>query len=104
MSTFGQELVMRLSAASAAELDQHGKARMTFCQGRHVAVLGAAQQITFPMTRNRPVVRFCRPFPDGDGIHDLTARVSEETRVLRAAHAPLRSHVLHQLFFNTPRA
>jgi len=50
----------------AGHLDQHGKARMTFYQGRHVAVLGPAQQIAFSMTRNHPVVHFCGPFSDGD--------------------------------------
>src|SRR5580704_11454554 len=56
------------------------------------------------MTRNRPVFHFCRPFPDGDGLHDLTARVFEDTRVLRAAHAPLRPQMVHQLFFQcSPR-
>ena len=88
----------------ARHLDQHGKARMTFYQGRNVAVLGAAQQIAFPMTRNRPVFRFRRPFSNGDGLDDLTARVSEDRRVLRAAHAPLRPQVVHQLFFQySPR-
>jgi hypothetical protein len=31
-------------------------------------------------------------------LYGLTARVFEDTRVLRAAHAPLGSQVVHQLF------
>src|SRR6266403_393900 len=46
---------------------------MAFYQCCHVTVLGAAQQIAFPMTRNRSVFHFRRPFADGDGIDDLTA-------------------------------
>jgi hypothetical protein len=56
----------------ARHLDQHGKARMAFYQSRNVTVLGTAQQIAFPMTRNRSVFYFRRPFADGDGIDDLT--------------------------------
>ena len=52
-------------------LDQHGKARMAFFQSCNVAVLGAGQQIAFPMTRNRSVFRFRGSFPDRDGINDL---------------------------------
>jgi hypothetical protein len=37
------------------------------------------------MTRYGAVRNFRGPFPDGDGICDLTARVSEDTRVLRSA-------------------
>jgi hypothetical protein len=73
---------------------------MTFYQGRNVAVLGAAQQIAFPMTRNCSIFDFRRPLADRDGLDDLTARVSEDRRVLRAAHAPLRPQVVHQLFFH----
>src|SRR4029077_2091612 len=56
------------------------------------------------MTRDRPVRNFRGSFPDRDGIGDLTARVLENTRVLRVTHAPLGSQVVQQLFFSTPRA
>jgi hypothetical protein len=42
----------------AWHLDQQGKARMTFYQGRHVTVLCTAQQIAFPMAGNRSVFHF----------------------------------------------
>jgi hypothetical protein len=43
---------------------------MVFYQCRNVAVLGAAQQIAFPMTRNGPVFHFRRPLADREGIDD----------------------------------
>ena len=40
-----------------------------------------------------------RPFPDGDGIDDLTTGMSAITEVPRAADPPLGAQVLNQLFF-----
>ena len=77
---------------------------MTFHQRGDVTVLGAAQQIALPMTGNGAVLDFCGPFPDGDGIDDLTTAVSAITGVPRAADTPLGPQVLNQLFFSTPRA
>src|SRR5260370_11844754 len=51
------------------------------------------------MSRERAVRNLSGSFPDRDGIWDLTARVLEDTRVLRATHAPLGSQVVQQLFF-----
>ena len=67
----------------AAHLDQGSKTRMAFHQRRYVAVFCAADEIAFPMTGNGAVLNFSGPFPDGDGIYDLTARVFKDTRVLR---------------------
>jgi hypothetical protein len=50
------------------------------------------------MTGNGAVLDFCGPFPDGEGIHDLNAGLSGDTRVLRAAYAALGSQVPNQLF------
>ncbi len=72
---------------------------MAFHQRYDVAVFGAAQQIAFPMTRNRSVFRFRRSFANRDGIDDLTARLAADGCVSRAAHAPFRPQVVHQLFF-----
>src|SRR6266478_5736524 len=49
------------------------------------------------MTRYGAVLNFSGPLPDGDGICALTARVSKDTRVLRAAYATLGSQVPQQL-------
>ena len=49
------------------------------------------------MTRYGAVLNFSGPLPDGDGICDLTARVSKDTSVLRAAYATLGSQVPQQL-------
>jgi hypothetical protein len=57
----------------AGHLDERGKTRMSLHQGCDVTVLGAAKQIALPMTGNGSVFDFCRPFPDGNGIDDLTA-------------------------------
>src|SRR6266851_3757276 len=50
------------------------------------------------MTGNGAVLDFCRSFSDGDGPHDLTARLSADTRVLRAADAAFGSQVPDQLY------
>ena len=50
------------------------------------------------MTRNGAVLNFSGPFPDGDSLGDLTARVSKDTGVLRPAYAALGSQVPDQLF------
>src|SRR6266851_5769896 len=81
----------------AGHLYECGKTRMAFHQGHDMAVLGAAQEIALPMTRYGAVLNFSGPLPDGDGICDLTARVSKDTRVLRAAYATLGSQVPQQL-------
>src|SRR5277367_4832854 len=56
------------------------------------------------MTRNSAVLNFRRSFSDRDGIYALTARLSADTRVLRAAEAALGSQVPQQLFLQrSPR-
>src|SRR6266852_2590514 len=50
------------------------------------------------MTGNGGVLDFCGPFPDGDGVYDLTARVFKDTSVPRAADAAFGSQVPDQLF------
>jgi hypothetical protein len=87
------------SRVFASHLDQGSKTRMAFHQRRDVTVFCAANEIALPMTGNGAVLDLCRPFPDGDGIYDLTARVFKDTRVLRAAYAALGSQVPQQLFF-----
>ena len=67
--------------------------------GRNVAVLRPAQQIPFPMAGNRSVFRFRRSFPNRDGIDDLAPGLPAVAGVSRAAHAPLRSQLVPQLFF-----
>ncbi len=69
---------------------------------RKVAVVSAGQQIAFPMTRNGSVFCFRRPFSNGNGIDDPA--VPMNAGVPRAAHAPLRSQVVHQLLFQCARA
>jgi hypothetical protein len=50
------------------------------------------------MAGDGAVLDFCGPFPDGDGIYDLTARVFKDTGVLRATDAAFGSQVPQQLF------
>ena len=88
----------------AGHLDRCGKTRMSFHRRCNVAVRADTQQIVLPMTGNGAVFDFCGPFPDGDGIDDLTTVVSTVTRVPRAAYTPLGSKVLNQLLFqHSPR-
>src|ERR1700760_389656 len=56
--------------------DQHSETRMSFHQGCDVTVLAASEQVALPMTGNSAVFNLGRPFPDRDGIDDLTARLS----------------------------
>jgi hypothetical protein len=65
----------------AVYFDQDGKTRMPFHQGCDVTLAGAAEQIALPMPGNGAVFNFCRPFPDGDGIGDLTSGLSVSPRV-----------------------
>jgi hypothetical protein len=53
----------------------------------------------FPMTRYGAVLNFGGPFPDGDGLGDLTARVSKDTSVPRPADAMFGPKVRNKLFF-----
>src|SRR5216684_6353007 len=56
------------------------------------------------MTRYGAVLNFSGPFPDGDGIYDLTTRVFKDTRVLRTADAALGPKMSNQFFFQrSPR-
>src|SRR3990172_8156602 len=71
---------------------------MAFHQRCDVTVLDAAEQIALPMTGNGAVLDFRGPFPDGDGIDDLTAGRSADTGVSRAAYTPLGPKVPHELF------
>src|SRR5271168_1548251 len=86
------------SRVFAAHLDQGRKTRMPLHQRRDVTVFCATNEIAFPMAGDGAVLDLCGPFPDGDGIYDLTARVFIDTRVLRAANAALGSQVPQQLF------
>jgi len=87
------------SRVFAGHFYQRDKTRMTFHQRGDVTVVGAAQQIALPMAGNGTVLNFRGPFPDGDGINDLTAGLSADTRVPRAAYTPLGPQVPNQLLF-----
>src|SRR5712692_4397968 len=77
---------------------------MSFHQSHNVTVPRAAQEIALPMTRYGAVLNFSGPFPDGNGIYDLTTRVPKDTRVLRTADAALGPQMSNQLFFQrSPR-
>ena len=65
----------------AGHFDQYGETRMSFHQGCDVTVLYAAEQIALPMTGDSTIFNLCRPFPDGDGIDDLTSGLSVSLRV-----------------------
>ena len=77
------------SRVFAGHFYERGKTRMALHQARYVTVLCAAKEIALPMTGNGAVFNFRRPFPDGDGIDDLTAGLSANTRVPRASYAAL---------------
>ncbi len=51
------------------------------------------------MTGNGAVLDFCGSLSDGDGIDDLTAGLSADPRLLRAAYAALGPQVPKELFF-----
>jgi hypothetical protein len=80
----------------AGHLDERSKTRMTFYQGRYATVPSAANEIALPVTGYGSVFDFCGSFLDGDGIDDLTAALSADTRVPRTAYAALRAKVPNQ--------
>jgi hypothetical protein len=65
----------------AGHFDEHGKTRMSFHQGCDVTVLAASEQVALPMTGNRAVFNLGWPFPDRDGIDDLTVGLSASPRM-----------------------
>ena len=52
---------------------------MPLHQDRDVSVFDAANEIAFPMAGDDAALDFCGPFPDGDGIYDLTARTFKDS-------------------------
>src|SRR5258708_20089681 len=64
-----------------------------------MTILGAAQQVAFPMTGNGAILDLCRALSNGNGVDDLTHAMSTITRVPRAANSPLEPKMLNQLFF-----
>jgi putative transposase len=54
-----------------------------------------------PMARNGAVFNLSRPFPDRDGIDDLTSGLAVSPGVQGAAYQPLGPQVLNKLFFST---
>ena len=69
-----------------------------------IAVPRSADQVTFPVARDRTIFNRCRSFCDGYGILDLAAPVSFQAGVPGAANGAFRSQVLKQLFFqHAPR-
>ena len=60
----------------AGHLDQGDKTRMAFHQSGDRTVVGAADQIALPMTGNGAILDLSWPFPDGNGLDDLTAVIS----------------------------
>jgi len=57
---------------------------MAIDQRRDVTVFCATNEIALSMTRYGAILNIGGPYPNGDGIYDLTARVVKDTRVLRA--------------------
>ena len=74
------------------------KTRISFDHGCDVTVAGAGEQIAFPMTRNCAIFHFCRSFPDGDSIDDLSVGLSASPSVHGATDQPLGPQMLRQLF------
>jgi hypothetical protein len=50
--------------------------RMTFHQRRNRTVLGAANEVAFPMSGDGAILDLCGPFSNGNGVADLTTAVS----------------------------
>ena len=78
-------------------LYQHHVTRLTFDQGRDVAVLRSRQQITFPVTRHRPIFDRGRALTDRHHVRDLIPANAFPARLFRASDRTLRSKMLKQL-------
>jgi hypothetical protein len=66
-------------------------------QRRDLAVAAAEDQISFPMTRHRPILDRNGPVADRYGIGNLTVDRSLLRVGTRAAHAARASEVIQQL-------
>jgi len=78
-------------------LDQHDVSRVTFDQRRHIAVLGPADEIAFPMTGNSSIFDGGWPLADRDCILDLSEPALLHAGVSRATDRSPGSEMLEQL-------
>src|SRR2546425_10676629 len=84
------------------ELDQHREARMALDERSHVRVVGARQQVAFPMPGNGAVLDFGRTFSDRNRIDDLSRQPAWRGAAFRIAHAPPGPQMPDQLFLEHP--
>ena len=61
--------------------DQHDIARLSLDKCRNVAVPGAANEVTFPMTGYCSILHRCGPFANRNGVFDLSQSITFETGV-----------------------
>ena len=79
------------------KLDEHEVARLPLHQRRNLAVVGAEQQIAFPVTRHSAILDRCRAFADRHGAQDLAMVVGLLRVMPRPTHAARASQVLQKL-------
>src|SRR5262249_49289071 len=75
VDVFGERVSDLVSAVSVRQRDQHHEAGRALHQGGHRVHALAHQQIAFPVTGNRAVVRFCGSFANTDSAAELALAV-----------------------------
>ncbi|HEX4078291.1 MAG TPA: DUF4238 domain-containing protein [Rhizomicrobium sp.] len=80
-------------------LDERGEPGLTLNQRHDLTAVGAAEQITFPVSRYRTILGLGRPFPDRQSLGNPATHLCFRARELRFAHDAFRSEMSQQLFF-----
>ncbi len=79
--------------------DQHDIPRLAFDSRGNVAVIGAGNEVAFPMTGYRAIFDGGWPVTNRDGIRDFPQSLSLQTRMLRSANGSFGSKTVLQLLF-----
>jgi hypothetical protein len=78
---------------------QHDIPRLAFDSRRNIAVVGSANEISFPMTGYGTIFYRGWPVTNRDGIRDFPKSLSLQTRMLRSADGSFGSETVLQLLF-----
>jgi len=84
---------------SVRNLDEHGEPGLTFHQRHDLAAVATAEEIAFPVSGYRTILRLGRPLPDRQGLGNPSTHLSFCARQLRFAHYAFGSKMPQQLFF-----
>lgn len=78
---------------------QHDIPRLAFDSRRNIAVVGSANEVSFPMPRDRAIFYGGGPFTNRDGIRDVPKSLSLQTGMPRPANGSFGSETGLQFLF-----